>query len=210
MSEKKANPANQKGLLLALVFGALAVLIYMFAVVPAQDDLTATRKRQAEEDSKQTRIANNLKNANVEKMKLKTAEQRLEIYKSTMLEKRLGSFATHAREILDPIALGAGLSSISYPETSFRRLPMPDPKKPNSPEQLHVREAVKMTAKGSYQAAVSFLIQVEEQLPHVSLLSFRFSVNQSNPKQQDIAMTFEWPAEDPQPPPKPDPKKGRR
>ena len=71
----------------------------------------------------------------------------------------------------------------------FRAPPLPTP----MPRQLHTRAAVKLTATGSYQQAVSFLLRVEKELPLVSLQQLDITARQ-NPRSQSISLVLEWPA----------------
>ena len=71
----------------------------------------------------------------------------------------------------------------------FRALPLPNP----MPRQLHTRVAVKLTATGSYQQAVSFLLRLEKEMPLVSLQKLDITAR-STPESQSITMVLEWPA----------------
>ena len=60
------------------------------------------------------------------------------------------------------------------------------------PRQLYARAAVRITAKGSYQAIASFLLMIEKNLPLVSLQSLQI-LSQQNPAKQTVTMNLEWP-----------------
>jgi hypothetical protein len=106
-----------------------------------------------------------------------------------MLTPLLESYAMRAKSILDPFALGAGLVDVDYADEAFRALPLTKP----MPRQLHTRAAVKMTATGSYQEAISFLLRLEKELPLTSVQSFAITAQQ-DPEAQLISMVIEWPA----------------
>lgn len=94
-----------------------------------------------------------------------------------------------AKSLLEPLLLGAGLTDLEYIEDTFRKLPLPKP----MPRQLHTRAAIRITAKGSYQRAISFLLRLEKEFPLVSLRTLDIRAQQSNHK-QDITYVLEWPA----------------
>ena len=186
-------PNAQRAFITTLVLVVVTVVLYMFAVVPEEDALKKARTAFTDEEGNKARIDSILKNATAEKTSLDNAIRRLKGYRAALLERRLGNYATHAREILDPLALGAGLIEIDYPESSIRKLPLPERATPNLPAQLHARVAVRMTAHGSYQSAVSFLLRVEKELPLVALQSLRVATDRSDPRRQTITFVFEWP-----------------
>ena len=106
-----------------------------------------------------------------------------------MLEPLLGSYAMRAKSILEPLAFDAGLSNLDYAEATTRALPLPRP----APKQLHMRRPIRITARGSYMGAISFLMRVEKEHPLVTLQSMNITTN-PDPDQQRIEMVFEWPA----------------
>ncbi|MBO7720995.1 MAG: hypothetical protein J6T01_01160 [Kiritimatiellae bacterium] len=189
-------PNAQRAFITTLAFTVVTVILYMFAVVPEDEKLRNGNARYGQEEQNKARIDSILRNAASEATRLEETVMRLSAYRKQFIEQRLGNYATHAREMLDPLAVGAGLTEIDYPDSSTRRLPLPDPKMPFSPAKLHVRTAVRMTARGSYQSAASFILRVEEELPLVSVQSMRIAANSGDPLHQTITMTLEWPASD--------------
>ena len=77
----------------------------------------------------------------------------------------------------------------SREELPPRALPLPRP----MPVQLHARRPVRITARGSYMAAISFLMRVEKEHPLVALQSLAIS-SSGDPESQLISMVFEWPS----------------
>lgn len=187
-------PNSQRAFFIAGVFGVVAAMLYMFAVTNEETALGKTNAAYQEEEGNKARIEMILRNATVEKANLDATVAKIGEYRKAFLERRLGNYATHAREVLDPLAIGAGLKEIDYPESSVRLLPLPNPLAPSLPAQLHQRVAVKMTARGSYQSAVSFILRVEEEMPLVSVQSLHISASRTDPRRQEIAVVFEWPA----------------
>ena len=94
-----------------------------------------------------------------------------------------------AKTLLDPLILGAGLQDVQYNNDTFRALPLPNP----MPRQLHTRAAIKVTATGSYQQAISFLLRLEKEFPLVSLWQLGV-VSQASPEHQALTFVLEWPA----------------
>ena len=56
-----------------------------------------------------------------------------------------------------------------------------------------MRRPIRITARGSYMGAISFLMRVEKEHPLVTLQSMNITTN-PDPDQQRIEMVFEWPA----------------
>ncbi len=184
-------PNAQRSFFVSIAVGAVAAVIYLFGVEPTVSGLRQERARLAELEAEQSRINRDLKNAGNVKKRLDELEGLVKPYREAMLAPLLGSYAMRAKSILDPLALGAGLSDIEYSAEDFRALPVPKP----MPRRLHTRAAVRLTAKGSYQGAISFLLRLEKELPLVSLQSMEIGVQSQRPTQQLVTFVLEWPAE---------------
>lgn len=184
-------PNAQRSFFVSIAIGAIAVAIYMFGVEPAQSALAKDREKLEQLKGDQTRINRNLKNSENIKKQLSDLQAQMKPYKEAMLTPLLGSYSMRAKSVLDPLALGAGLTDIEYAQEDFRALPVPKP----MPRQLHTRAAVRLTAKGSYQGAISFLLRLEKELPLVSLQSMSIDVQQQAPSKQIVTFVLEWPAE---------------
>jgi len=182
-------PNAQRAFLVTLVFSAIAVAIYMFGVQPASDSLDKETRRKSELENDQNRMNADLRGAETVKKTLDDMRAQIAPYESAFLEPLLESYAMRAKSILDPLAMGAGLSDMGYTDEPFRALPLTKP----MARQLYTRAAVRMTAKGSYQEAVSFLLRLEKDLPLVSLQSIEITARQK-PSEQSIDMVLEWPA----------------
>ena len=186
---QKMAPNARRSFLVTFAFGAAAVLVYLFAVQPAEESLLKAQKDFEEADS-QLRIVNtNLKGAPKNKERLEKLDQDLKPFRDEMLEPLLGSYAMRAKSELETIAFEASLSNLDYEEMPPRALPVPRP----TPLQLHVRMPVRVTAQGSYMGAISFLMRVEREHPLIALQSLAISTT-TDPDVQQISMVFEWPA----------------
>ena len=183
-------PNAKRAAVVTLVFGAVATALYMFAVEPAGSQLVQQQKKLEELESSQRRMNLDLKSADTVKKNLEDLNARLAPYEKARLTPLLESYAMRAKSLLDPLMLGAGLSDMEYSDDVFRALPVP---KPVMPRQLHTRAAIRISAKGSYQAAVSFLLRLEKDFPLVSVRTLDIRAQQSNAK-QDITYVLEWPA----------------
>ncbi len=182
-------PNARRAFVVTLVLAALATIIYMFCLQPSESQFEAAKRTLAELQDKQSRMNNDLKNAGTVKMDLSDLETALTPYKDAMLVPLLESYAMRAKTLLDPLAIGAGLEDVQYTDEPFRALPLPKP----MPRQLHTRAAVKVSARGSYQQAVSFLMRMEKELPLVSLQQLEIK-SQSAPESQSVMFVLEWPA----------------
>ena len=182
-------PNARRSFVFTAVLAATATVIYLFCVQPCDTQLAQTRRHLSELQDQQSRTDADLKNSNTVKKDLGDLEASLKPYNDAMLEPLLGSYEMRAKSLLDPLALGAGLSDITYAKETFRALPLPKP----MPRQLHTRAAIRMSAAGSYQKAVSFLLRLEKEFPLVSLQSFDLTTT-AQPGVQAVTFVFEWPA----------------
>ena len=182
-------PNAKRSFIVTVVLSAIAVVLYMFCVQPCADGLATAKVRLEELQGKQHRTNLDLKRSDTVAKDIEELEASLKPYRDAMLVPLLESYAMRAKSLLDPLALGAGLSDITYNDEKFRALPLPAP----MPRQLHTRAAVMITATGSYQQAVSFLLRLEKEMPLVSLRQFEITMQQ-DPKLQSVSFVLEWPA----------------
>lgn len=191
-SLQNRTSSTKKSLLFTGIFAAVATLIYLFAILPVEDDLVREQKTL-------TALQNDLQNkkaclqaaAGAEKRHEELTEK-LRPFRKALLERTLASYAESARQILDPLALGAGLTDVFYTEEGARPRALPVPKGP-LPRQLYARQAIRVTALGSYQSAISFLLRVEKELPLVSLQSMNIAVRTTSKTEQTVEFVLEWP-----------------
>lgn len=183
-------PNARRSVVVTLVFSAIATVLYMFAVEPIGAQLAQLQKKLDELESSQRRMNLDLKSADTIRKNLDEIDGALAPYRQAMLTPLLESYAMRAKSLLDPLMLGAGLSDLEYTDELFRPLPLP---KPVMPRQLHTRAAIRIGAKGSYQAAISFLLRLEKEFPLVSVRTLDIRAQQSNSK-QEITYVLEWPA----------------
>ena len=181
-------PNAKRSFMLAVLLGAAAAGLYLFAVQPVSDALAVARREHAEQESLLQAVNANLSAAPANKERLQTLAADLKPFRDAMLKPLLGSYAMRAKSILEPLAFGAGLVDLDYAELPLRALPVPRP----APEQLHARRPIRVTAQGSYMAAISFLLRVENENPLVTLQSLSISAT-TDPARQQIDMVFEWP-----------------
>ena len=182
-------PNAKKSLVVTLLFGAAAIGIYMFGVQPAEDSLSKARREHDDEESRLQMVNKNLHDVPENKNRLERLDADLKPFRDALLEPLLGNYAMRARSILDPMAADAGLSNRDYSESATMALPLPRP----TPKQLHLRRPIRVTARGSYMGAISFLMRVEKELPLVALQSMNITAD-PKPDRQKIEMVFEWPA----------------
>ena len=182
-------PNAKRSFFVTVTLAAIATIIYLFCVQPCSDELATARRNLAELQDKQYRTDIDLKRSGTVTKDLNELEAGLKPFHDAMLVPLLESYAMRAKSLLDPLALGAGLDDVTYSDEPFRALPLPKP----MPRQLHTRVAVKLTATGSYQQAVSFLLRLEKEMPLVSVQKLDITAR-SIPESQSVTMVLEWPA----------------
>ena len=181
-------PNAKRAFLTTIVLGVLAAAIYFFAVEPAVAALSRERTRLDGLKESQRRMTTDLNSAGTVQKTLEELETEMKPFAAAELKPLLGSYAMRAKSLLDPLISGAGLTDVEFSEEPTRKLPTPLP----MPRQLHARAAVRITAKGSYQAIASFLLMLEKNLPLVSLQSLQIQ-SQQQPAKQSATMILEWP-----------------
>ena len=184
-------PNARRAFIVSIVLGAVATVLYLFMVEPAESKLRSEQRRLSELQDKLSRISSDLKASGDIAKNLESLNADKKPFDDAILEPLFGSYSMSARKKLEPLLLGAGLTEINYADAPFRALPVP---MPIMPRQLHTRAAVKITCRGSYQGAVSFLLRLERDFPLVSLQSFDFAVAKDSKSLQDITYVLEWPA----------------
>ena len=181
-------PNAKRAFMTTVILSIVAVAIYLLAVEPAIAALSRERTRLQELKDSQHRMTLDLNSAGTVQKTLEELETELKPFAAAELTPLLGSYAMRAKSLLDPLISGAGLTDVEFSEEATRKLPTPLP----PPRQLHARAAVRITAKGSYQAIASFLLMLEKNLPLVSLQSLQI-LSQQNPAKQTVTMNLEWP-----------------
>ena len=181
-------PNAKRAFLTTVVLGVLAAAIYFFAVEPAIAALARERTRLDGLKESQRRMTMDLNSAGTIQKTLEELETELKPFAAAELTPLLGSYAMRAKSLLDPLISGAGLTDVEFSEETTRKLPLPRP----MPRQLHARAAVRITAKGSYQAIASFLLMLEKNHPLASLQSLQIQ-SQQQPAKQTVTMILEWP-----------------
>ena len=182
-------PNAKRAAIVTFALGAIAAAIYMFAVEPTGAQLEQEQKKLEQLETTQRRMNLDLKGADSVKKELEDISSRLVPYQEAMLTPLLESYAMRAKSLLDPLLLGAGLTDLEYTDEPFRPLPLPKP----MPRQLHTRAAIRISAKGSYQGAISFLLRLEKVFPLVSVRTLDIRAQQVNSR-QDVTFVLEWPA----------------
>lgn len=181
-------PNAKRAFMTTVILSIVAVAIYLLAVEPAIAALSRERTRLQELKDSQHRMTLDLNSAGTVQKTLEELETELKPFAAAELTPLLGSYAMRAKSLLDPLISGAGLTDVEFSEEATRKLPTPLP----PPRQLHARAAVRITAKGSYQAIASFLLMLEKNLPLVSLQSLQIQ-SQQQPAKQAVTMILEWP-----------------
>lgn len=188
MNLQNMAPNAKRSLLITAIFGAAAVCIYLFAVEPSETDLARAKRELEEVRTRHEMMMLNLSGADKVKERLAGLNAGLEEFRAAFLVPSLESYAMGAKKLLDPLAAGAGLSETEYEELPTIALPVPK----RMPVQLFARRPIRLVCRGSYQAAVSFLLHVEKEFPLVALEAMSVTAQQ-DPLAQRIEFIFEWP-----------------
>ena len=189
MNLQNMAPNAKRSLLITAVFGAAAVCIYLFAVEPSESDLARAKRELEEVRTHHEMMMRNLSGADKVKERLESLNAGLDVFRAAFLQSSLESYAMGAKKLLDPLAAGAGLSETEYEELPLVALPVPK----RLPVQLFARRPIRLVCRGSYQAAVSFLLRVEKEFPLVTLEAMSVAAQQ-DPLAQRVEFVFEWPA----------------
>lgn len=182
-------PNAKRAFLVSFGLGAAAVVLYMFAVQPAQAGLARAKRELGDAEFRLQGVTRDLKEAPKVTERLAALDAARKPYLDALLRPLLESYAMRAKGILEPIAAGAGLMNVEYTELPPRALPLPKP----VPKQLHARRPIRVEALGSYQSAVSFLMRLEKEHPLVAVQAFTVRVG-TVPDFQQIDIVLEWPS----------------
>ena len=188
MNLQNMAPNAKRSMLITFGFALLAVCIYIAAVEPSISKRDQTARQLADLKTQHEIMMRNLATADKVKERIDNCEARLAPYREAMLVPLLESLSMRAKSLIDPLALGAGLGETEYLELPPFALPLPK----RLPLQLHARQPIKITARGSYQSAISFLMRVEKEFPLVALQSLEITALRE-PNIQKIEMILEWP-----------------
>lgn len=181
-------PNVQRALFIALVFGAIAVVVYMFCVQPAQ--LSIVRERQELESlrDRQDVAHREIRGEKALKERLDGIQATRQRYLDGLLTPLLESYAMRAKSIIDPIAADSGVTVQDYQERPRRLLPLTKPQAP----QLYARQPIHLVCRGSYAAIISFMMRIEKVLPLVSVEAFSLKAQTDNDV-QTAEIVLEWP-----------------
>lgn len=184
------KPADShRSLLCSLAFAALCGGIWFFGSDPARAALKRLGGEYETLEATERRIAMDLNRAAGISNRLAAAGAEMAVWQSRLLEPLLESYAMRAKTQLEPLAREAGLTNLDFTEEPFRALPLGKA----VPRQLHTRAAVRLSATGSYQAAVSLLLKIERDLPWVAVRQLNIAARRE-PEAQAVSIILEWPA----------------
>ena len=161
-------PNVQRALFIALVFGAIAVVVYMFCVQPAQLSIVRERQELESLQSRQDVAHREIRGEKALKERLDGIQTTRQRYLDGLLTPLLESYAMRAKSIVDPIAADSGVTVQDYQERPRRLLPLTKP------------QAIHLTCRGSYAAIISFMMRIEKLLPLVAVESFSLKAQTDN------------------------------
>ena len=188
MNLQNMAPNAKRSLLMTLIFGAIAAAIYFLAIESTETTLSRTRQALQDRTLRHRTVMANLSRADAVEKDLTDGTARLAAYEQEMIEPLLESTAMRAKSFIDPLAAGCGLVGMEYETESPIALPILGP----AAREQYVRCPIKMTCRGSYQAAISFVRCIEKRFPLVALEALTVAAG-SNPDLQLVSVTLEWP-----------------
>ena len=188
MNLQNMAPNAKRSLLITLVFGAIAAAIYFGAIETTETTLMKTRTTLRDRTLKHRTMMANVARAEALAKDKANGTARLAGYEAAMIEPLLESTAMRAKAFVDPLAAGCGLVGMEYEQETPIALPI---LKAAAKEQ-YVRCPIKVSCRGSYQQAVSFVRCVEKRFPLVALESLSIAAG-SDPDLQLISVVLEWP-----------------
>ena len=188
MNLQSMAPNAKRSLLLTLVFGAIAAALYFCAIESTEMTLAKTRTTLRDRTMKHRTLMMNLSRAESVAKDLKESTTRLGAYENAMIEPLLESTAMRAKSFVDPLAAGCGLVGMEYEQESPIALPILGP----PAREQYVRCPIKMTCRGTYQAAASFIRCVEKRFPLVAFEALAITAG-SDPDLQQVSVILEWP-----------------
>ena len=188
MNLQNMAPNAKRSLLLTLVFGAIAAALYFCAIESTEATLARTRTTLRDRTMKHRTMMANLSRADAVAKDLEDGIARLDAYRKEMIEPLLESTAMRAKAFVDPLAAGCGLVGMEYEAET----PIPLPIRGFAAHEQYVRCPIKVTCRGSYQAAVSFIRCVEKRFPLVAFEALTIAAG-SDPDLQQVSVILEWP-----------------
>ena len=188
MNLQNMAPNAKRSLLLTLVFGAIAAALYFCVLESTETTLEKTRTTLRDRTMKHRTMMANLSRAETVAKNLTNETVRLNAYEKEMIEPLLESTAMRAKAFVDPLAAGCGLVGMEYTAESPIALPILG----TASREQHVRCPIKVTCRGSYQAAISFIRCVEKRFPLVALEALTIAAG-SDPDLQHVSVILEWP-----------------
>ena len=188
MNLQNMAPNAKRSLLLTLGFGAIAAALYFLAIESTETTLSKTRRTLQDRTLRHRTVMTNLSRADAVTKDLANDSARLAAYEQEMIEPLLESTAMRAKSFVDPLAAGCGLTGMEYEQETPIALPILGA----AAREQYVRCPIKITCRGSYQAAVSFVQCVERRFPLVTLEALTISAG-SDPDLQLVSVILEWP-----------------
>lgn len=188
MNLQNMAPNAKRSLLVTLVFGAIAATLYFFAIESTEATLAKTRRTLQDRTLKHRTMTTNLSRADAVAKDLNDDRRRLAAYEQEMIEPLLESTAMRAKSLIDPLAAGCGLVGMEYEQETPIALPILGA----AAREQYVRCPIKITCRGSYQAAASFIQCVEKRFPLVALEALTVAAG-SDPDLQHVSIILEWP-----------------
>jgi len=176
---------------IGLFVGAIA--LYSAAVTPMSKALTKMRAQLVNASSRLDTIEMDIRLRKDTEKRVAELERQMNAARGEWISPMLDSYPMRAKAFLDTMAREAGLVSVEYSEGSFRALPVPNNR---LPETRTGRHTVRLRAHGDYAAVASFILRAEAELPYMTVQALKIQQTQSgSPDRQELDLLLEWPCE---------------
>ena len=96
-------PNARRAFVVTIALSAVATVLYMFCVQPAEAQLTKAKQELSDLQGKQSRMNGEIRSAGNIKKELEDLEAQLKPYHDAMLVPLLESYSMRAKSILDPL-----------------------------------------------------------------------------------------------------------
>lgn len=188
MNLQNMAPNAKRSLLITAIFGVIAVALYFGAIETTETTLVKTRRALTELTNSHRAMMVNLAQAESVAQLVNEKTERLNEYRQSMIKPLLESTAMRAKSLLDALAAGCGLLGMEYEAETPMALPIFGVASPTQ----YLRCPIRLTCRGSYQEAISFIQCVEKRFPLVALAAISITAG-NDPDIQHLSFVFEWP-----------------
>lgn len=188
---KRLAPSMKRSLLFSGATTVASVLIIAVGIFPTKKAIRTTGDNLQLLNTRLTQMRADIVNADEQRKRAETANAECAAFAASgVIEPLLGSFAMRGKTLLDPIAQETGFTIETVRELTPMQLQQPHP----PPEQLHYRQPIEFTGRGSYAQIADFIAKTEATHRLATLSGLNILASSVSPETHRAILTFEWPA----------------